>query len=772
MSNRKQIEAVTGQSAYKEELGEVFSDHFDDVTKPVSVSLGIYMNGKRIDEIVGMLRENGIDAMPYYDPAAAENPNAFIVDGTGVRSPFFEPADAIQAAADVFEVMKKNGLSTSRALPVTQDNLIPAVTRPYENQTIDIEQNNPDEKGVGAFMAKQLYLAAEKMPAVEPRSGKLYRGGTLGNRPFALTFHRCPRDAAYATKDFNMAATYADGTKGAGLHYKQTGGKSFGFIYEFEPKEGQRYYSMAGIERPEGSAECVGHADNRDDYETLIVPERNPLSAIYLKVDDKIVQIADEKGYVSEEWEKFSALTAPRDISENNDFMAARRNRQLNDGVTVVKYKKSDKPLPNDYKAFTPDIRGLVFGESVKTDGDKSEIGNAGFSSIKLPDDKGVSYTGDFFANNCVVGTTLDLSKCTGSVGLCDCDLSRVESIRYPESCNVFFLSNVTLPENGVLDLGKMKCHTMTLEDQDCTKLKRLVLPENATVKLKGTTKLPDGKDADAFRPAARKPLMQSLSETAVQNSGIRIVEPAPEHYDAFVKACEQMRAYVNDPSVPDDIGKKESRGFIFARDEFANLTRADFETKVVDAYRKKGEKGAEKPEYFRFVMDGNTIVGSVNARAMKMDDFDIKNGLEPYREWSYISDNGAKITTSTVILPEHRGKGIIGQAEKLFFDELKSKGIDEITSTVLSGNDGSDRAQKKLVEKFGGRSYQIHGDPDGKGVRHYNRYVIRTDTTGKDRTKYNEKNKQPLMRALGDITAKRQTAAMQTQARGKDIGR
>lgn len=275
---------------------------------------------------------------------------------------------------------------------------------------------------------------------------------------------------------------------------------------------------------------------------------------------------------------------------------------------------------------------------------------------------------------------------------------------------------------------------------------------------------------------AARETLMQTLSKTSAQNSGIRIVNPAPEHYDAFVKACGQMRAYVNDPSIPDDIGKKESKGFIFARDEFANLTKADFETKVVDNYRKKEEKDAEKPEYFRFIMDGNTIVGSVNARAMKMDDFDIKNGLEPYREWSHISEKGAKITTSTLILPEHRGKGIIGQAEKLFFDELKSKGIDEITSTVLSENDGSNRAQKKLIEKFGGKSYQIHGDPDGKGVRHYNRYVIRTDTTGKDKTKYNEQTaaKQPLMRTLSDIAAKRQmqTTVLQTQALGKNVGR
>lgn len=132
MSNKEFIDGVVAQSAYSDELREVFSDHFDDVTQPVSMSLGVYMDGRRIDEVVGMLRKNGIDAMPFYDPKAAENPNAFIVDGTGVRSPFFEPKDAVRAAADVFETMKQNGLSTSRAprLPPSRR----AETKPNANR--------------------------------------------------------------------------------------------------------------------------------------------------------------------------------------------------------------------------------------------------------------------------------------------------------------------------------------------------------------------------------------------------------------------------------------------------------------------------------------------------------------------------------------------------------------------------------------------------------------------------------------------------------------
>ena len=60
MSNSKFINEIVAKSDYKDELREVFSDHFDDVQQPVSMSLGIYMDGKRIDEIVSMLRKEGI----------------------------------------------------------------------------------------------------------------------------------------------------------------------------------------------------------------------------------------------------------------------------------------------------------------------------------------------------------------------------------------------------------------------------------------------------------------------------------------------------------------------------------------------------------------------------------------------------------------------------------------------------------------------------------------------------------------------------------------
>lgn len=149
-----------------------------------------------------------------------------------------------------------------------------------------------------------------------------------------------------------------------------------------------------------------------------------------------------------------------------------------------------------------------------------------------MPDSQNVSFTGDFFANNCIVGKTLDLSRCTGSVGLCDCDLSQIDSIKYPEQCNVFFLSNVRLPENSTLDLSKINCDTLTLEDQNCTNLRQVILPENTQIKLKGSTKLPE--------TTARQPLMKTLQE----KSGASVPkQPLMQILNGQMKARETQSA-------------------------------------------------------------------------------------------------------------------------------------------------------------------------------------------------------------------------------------
>jgi predicted acetyltransferase len=232
--------------------------------------------------------------------------------------------------------------------------------------------------------------------------------------------------------------------------------------------------------------------------------------------------------------------------------------------------------------------------------------------------------------------------------------------------------------------------------------------------------------------------------------STISIAEPSIEHYEAFIDTCKKMQTYINDDSIPNDVSKHESKGFIFARDGYANMSKEDFEKIIVNGYKEKAQDGAEKPEYFRFIMDGDTIVGSVNARALKRDRFDEENGLSTFEKWQ-----DARVTGAEVVLPDYRGKGIFGKAQKLFFDEMRELGINEITYTVLSNNDSSQKAHEKMMDKYGGRLYQVYGDSDGTGIKYYNRYVISTDTSGKSKDLYNDNKEDKVNEQLVKVRQK-----------------
>ena len=274
ITSRSYIEDVIGRSADKEKLRAVFSDHFDDLSAPVSVSLGLYPNEKNVGDIVKLLRSNGIDAVPYYDKRVKDDLDCFVVDGTGIRSPFLNPKDAVKATADICEIMNADGISTSRALPVSRQNLIPAVDHTYDGQIIDIARNNPNERDVDLFLAERLNSASNEMQAVSPVSvkGRLYRGATLGDKPYALTFHRRPRDAAYATKDFAMAATYADGEKGAGFKYKKVNGKAYGDALSARAEEMREW-----CKAPEGV-----RADDGADYACILTIDLNEIEEPYV----------------------------------------------------------------------------------------------------------------------------------------------------------------------------------------------------------------------------------------------------------------------------------------------------------------------------------------------------------------------------------------------------------------------------------------------------------------------------------------------------------
>ncbi len=519
VNNREYIEKIINLSENQQYLKNMFSDHFDCLDKPILVSIGVHFERKTLESVVKKLRESGIDALPYYDPEVKNRLDCFVVDGTGISSPVLDPKDAIKATADIVSVMQQNNIKTSLAIPVSQEALIPAVTRTYANNIMDMQINNPLEENVDGFIAERLNEVDKNIDkAISVSNGDLWRGGTLGDKPYAISHHDRKRDVAYGTNDLATAIGYADGYDGKGLTFKTINGKSYGFLYQFAEADKQRYYSMAFIENGGESEECKGRPENRPDYETPIIPSRNPLKSIYVITRDtpvergkskeskidlnqyKAVKIADENGYLSSEWEKFAKLHTPYNTNERNDYMVERMNKQIADYVPV-KYNRSNG-VDLDDNLMEPSIKGLVFSKDIKElDGDmkcKFMLKDANFNSFSFPSDCDVvQFSGNFMADNCQVSegiSRLDLSKCSGIVGISNCDLSKIKEIVLPEKCFCFFLENVKLPKNQILDFNKIQCEHQKMVLRDCDFSDNLNLSIPKDIQLKGKTQLPKSK--------------------------------------------------------------------------------------------------------------------------------------------------------------------------------------------------------------------------------------------------------------------------------------
>lgn len=60
MLSHQLVNEMISKSSNKKILDEVFSDHFDNLINPVSVSLGLSLKDRNVEDIVNILRENGI----------------------------------------------------------------------------------------------------------------------------------------------------------------------------------------------------------------------------------------------------------------------------------------------------------------------------------------------------------------------------------------------------------------------------------------------------------------------------------------------------------------------------------------------------------------------------------------------------------------------------------------------------------------------------------------------------------------------------------------
>lgn len=314
--------------------------HFDQLDKCCVITLGlkdetertenldgsrVHLSDSKIQKICDILNENNFPAVTLDN---AEDVSKILVTSGGIQLPYQKPEDAISMLSDVIDVMEEHPdvLSFGFAHPVTIDSMIPtkigegSLKAEIENNTLTesilARNNTTQEKFVNEMLdyAKNNTLSPEERNNIDENNlGKsLYRGATLGNKPYAVLAKRECKNCVYASSSSSTAGGYAiKGERG----YTSPSGKKYGFLYEYEVDKNQKYYCDYGIENAQPSSKT-------EDYETNVYEYKNKLKNIYLVSEDAFTKIADKDGYVSKQWEDFAMLHTPVNRMENEKLVA------------------------------------------------------------------------------------------------------------------------------------------------------------------------------------------------------------------------------------------------------------------------------------------------------------------------------------------------------------------------------------------------------------------------------------------------------------------
>ena len=314
--------------------------HFDQLDKCCVITFGlkdeteraenldgsrVHLSDSKIQKICDILNENNFPAVTLDN---AEDVSKILVTSGGIQLPYQKPEDAISMLSDVIDVMEEHPdvLSFGFAHPVTIDSMIPtkigegSLKAEIENNTLTesilARNNTTQEKFVNEMLdyAKNNTLSPEERNNIDENNlGKsLYRGATLGNKPYAVLAKRECKNCVYASSSSSTAGRYAiEGERG----YTSPSGKKYGFLYEYEVDKNQKYYCDYGIENAQPSSKT-------EAYETNVYEYKNKLKNIYLVSEDAFTKIADKDGYVSKQWEDFAMLHTPVNRMENEKLVA------------------------------------------------------------------------------------------------------------------------------------------------------------------------------------------------------------------------------------------------------------------------------------------------------------------------------------------------------------------------------------------------------------------------------------------------------------------
>ena len=317
--------------------------HFFKLDSCCSISLGLCENNSdnvtaggasscndlsevSIKNVCDVLNANNFPAVSQKN---ADDPSKILVTGSGIQLPFQTAEDSLSMLSDIVDVLKENKDVRIRgyAHHLVKDSLTMAKIGTFtteakiednvQNANILAEYGISKETFINEMLtdAKDIALSADEIHNLENNVGiSLYRGGTLGSRPYAVVTNVESKKLVYASANFADASYYANIHNDKG--YKSSDGTRYGFIYEYELSNNQKFYTNWGLE-----SGAKGKKIDEQTYETDIYNNKNRLKNIYFKCGNVVCKITDENGYISKKWADFAKLHDPVNCMDSENLV-------------------------------------------------------------------------------------------------------------------------------------------------------------------------------------------------------------------------------------------------------------------------------------------------------------------------------------------------------------------------------------------------------------------------------------------------------------------
>ncbi len=393
------------------------------------------------------LNRAGIRAVSKDDPDARLL-DTTIVSGLNVETPLMDQASVKRFGKHLVDILGQAGMQIrGYVYPLTVDQLLsPGVAygglevtdRQRYNEIIEIRGKN--------FISEMLAEAKKNAVLITDieTEGRLYRGGSLGNKPFAVVTDAYSKSACYATRSLDDAAGFA--------HKRE-----WRFVYEYEIAPDQKFAGDYGYEQRKAQRNLSG-------FETVVFPHKNKLLNVYWVTHreggnlTRLFRIPLE----DKRWQDFWELHVP---TEELPPLIAKRRRFQKRWAFHERYDKLVVHYDFIQGAIVPEPPVYTIGDLVSF--------FAGRATRK-PDGR------------IVIDGDVDLR------GI------RVQGLEHLDVTGHLKLSDVghPLPNAGILDLRA--CRNVDLTGQDLRVFRSVCLPEDIK-SLKGIAGLPKKVDLSAY---------------------------------------------------------------------------------------------------------------------------------------------------------------------------------------------------------------------------------------------------------------------------------